>query len=66
MICPILEARAEIEKYFRSIFGSNENFKLCFRKYLTFSALKNLRSRKRREKVETKERIPNCQTHHVR
>ena len=30
------------------------------------STLKNLRSRKRREKVETKERIPNCQTHHVR
>ena len=27
---------AEIEKYFRSIFDSNENFKICFRDYLTF------------------------------
>ena len=25
MIWPILEARAEIEKYFRSFFGSKEN-----------------------------------------
>ena len=24
-------ARAEIEKYFRSFFGSNENFKISFR-----------------------------------
>ena len=31
MIWPILEAKAEIEKYFRSVFGSNENFKVCFR-----------------------------------
>jgi len=32
--------RAEMEKYFRSIFGSNdENFKICFRDYLTFSNL---------------------------
>jgi len=29
-----------MEKYFRSIFGSNdENFKICFRDYLTFSNL---------------------------
>ena len=27
---------AEIQKYFRSIFGSNENFKICFRDELTF------------------------------
>jgi hypothetical protein len=26
----ILEARAEISKYFCSFFGSNENFKICF------------------------------------
>ena len=38
MIWPILEARAEIEKYFLSFFGSNENFKICFRNQLTFSA----------------------------
>ena len=25
-----------MEKYFRSIFGSSENFKICFRDYLTF------------------------------
>ena len=37
MICPILEARAEMQKYFCSIFGSNENFKICFRNLLTFS-----------------------------
>ena len=30
MIWPILEARAEIQKYFRSFLGSNENFKICF------------------------------------
>jgi hypothetical protein len=28
---PFNRARAEIEKYFCSIFGSNENFKICFR-----------------------------------
>ena len=33
---PFLRPRAEIEKYFRLIFGSNENFKICFRDYLTF------------------------------
>ena len=33
----ILEARAEIQKYFRSVFGSNENFKICFQELLTFS-----------------------------
>ena len=27
----LTQARAEIQKYFRSIFGSNENFKICFR-----------------------------------
>ena len=36
MIWPILEARAEIQKYFRSFFRSNENFKICFRDLLTF------------------------------
>ena len=30
MIWPILEAMAEIEKYFRSFFGSNENLKFAF------------------------------------
>ena len=40
MIWPcILEARAEIQKYFRSFFGSNENFKICFRDLLTFILL---------------------------
>ena len=29
------ELRAEIQKYFCSIFGSNENFKICFRDLLT-------------------------------
>ena len=37
MIEPLLEARAEIQKYFRSFFGSNENFKICFRDLLIFS-----------------------------
>ena len=37
LIGDYLLANAEIEKYFRSIFGSNENFKICFRDYLTFS-----------------------------
>ena len=37
MIQPLFEARAEIQKYFRSFFGSNENFKICFRDLLTFS-----------------------------
>ena len=31
------EARAEIQKYFRSFSGSNENFKICFRDWLTFN-----------------------------
>ena len=31
MIRPILEARAEIQKYLRSFLGSNENSKICFR-----------------------------------
>ena len=30
MIWHILEARAEIKKYFRFFFGSSENFKICF------------------------------------
>ena len=34
-----LEARAEIQKYFRSLFGSNENFKICFRDLLTYCLL---------------------------
>ena len=32
-----LEAREEIQKYFRSFFGSNEDFKICFRDLLTFT-----------------------------
>ena len=32
-----LEAREEKQKYFRSFFGSNEDFKLCFRDLLTFT-----------------------------
>ena len=31
-----LEARGETQKYFRSFFGSNENFKICFWDLLTF------------------------------
>ena len=30
-------ARAEIQKIFSLIFGSNENFKICFRDQLAFS-----------------------------
>ena len=37
MIWPILEARAEIQKYFRSFFGSNEDIQKSFWNYLTFS-----------------------------
>ena len=37
LIRPILEARGEIQKYFRWVFGSNENKKICFRNYPTFS-----------------------------
>ena len=36
MIRPLLEARAKIQKYFCLFFGSNENFKICFRDLLTF------------------------------
>ena len=36
LIQPLLEARAEIQKYFRSFFGSNENFEICFWDLLTF------------------------------
>ena len=39
LIQPLLEARAEIQKYFRSFLGSNENFKICFRYYLTIRSL---------------------------
>ena len=38
MIWPILEARAEMQKYFRSFFGAIENFKICFRDLLTFTS----------------------------
>ena len=31
------DLRAAIQKYFRSFFGANENFKICFRDLLTFS-----------------------------
>ena len=36
MIWPILEARAEIQKYFCSFFGSNEEIQESFWNYLTF------------------------------
>ena len=36
MIWPILEARAEIQKYFRSFFGSNEDIQKSFWNYLNF------------------------------
>ena len=32
-----LEARAEIQKYFRSFFGANENYRIWFRDLLPFS-----------------------------
>ena len=32
----LLEARAEIQKYFGLFFGSNDNFRICFRDLLTF------------------------------
>ena len=35
LIWPILKTYVG-QKYFRSIFGSNENFKICFWDYLTF------------------------------
>ena len=31
LIQPLLEARVEIQKYFRWFFGSNEKSKICFR-----------------------------------
>ena len=37
MIWPILEARAEVQKYFGSFFGSNEDIQKSFWHYLTFS-----------------------------
>ena len=37
MIWPISEARAEIQKSFRSFFGSNEDIQKSFWNYLTFS-----------------------------
>ena len=37
MIWPILEARADLQKYFCSFSGSNENFKFSFRDLLTFT-----------------------------
>ena len=39
LIWSILEARAEIQKYFSLVFGSNWNFEVCFWTYLTFTAL---------------------------
>ena len=32
------EARADIQKYFRLFFGSNENFKICFKDFQLRSA----------------------------
>ena len=37
-IWPILEARAEIQKYFRSFFGSNEGIQKSSWNYLTFKS----------------------------
>jgi hypothetical protein len=37
LIQPLLEARAKIQKYFRLLFGSNKNFRICFQDLLTFS-----------------------------
>ena len=37
IIRPILEARAELQKYFSSVFGSNENFEICFWDWLTIT-----------------------------
>ena len=34
---PLLEARAEIQKYFRSFFGSKEHLRTCFWDLLTFT-----------------------------
>ena len=39
MIWPILEAMAGFQKYSSSVFGSNENFEICFWDQLTFSLL---------------------------
>jgi hypothetical protein len=39
LIQPLLEARAKIQKYFRSLFGSNENFRICFPDLLTFNRM---------------------------
>ena len=39
MIWPLDLARAEMQKYFCSFFGSNESFKICFRDLLTFRLL---------------------------
>ena len=39
MIWPILEAKTEIQKYFRSFFGSNEDIQQTFWNYLTFSLI---------------------------
>ena len=36
----LFDHKTKIEKYFRSIFGSNENFKIGFRDYLTFNKTK--------------------------
>ena len=41
MIWPILEARAEIQKYFCSFFGSNEDVINLFWDFLTFSSSQN-------------------------
>ena len=37
MIGPILEAKAEIQKYFCSFFGLNEDIQKSFWNYLTFN-----------------------------
>ena len=54
LIRPILEARAEIQKYFCwYIFGTHEKFRICFRDYLTFKK----QSRKNREEMLLKKSI---------
>ena len=37
----LLEARAEIQKYFSSFFGSNENFRICFWDFTDVQYLKS-------------------------
>ena len=51
LIRPLLEARAEIQKYFRWFFESNEKFRIFFRVQLTFSNLKELTQFSKLERI---------------